>query len=81
MPQRPVKWARVKEIDRRTKVGTAAWFRRHPPRVRKLSAWRRLHMLGSHSLVREQARLRRRTPSSSMTVRQMLSSIKTLSHR
>ena len=78
---RPVKWAHLHEIDRRTRVGTPTWFRRHTVPQQKLSAYRYLHKLGSHPIVREQARLRKRNPSSSMTVRQMISASKALKPR
>lgn len=44
----------LKEIDYRTHVGTEAWKRRHPPRIRKLSALRRAHMLEEHPEFKQQ---------------------------
>lgn len=56
---RRVKLARLSQLDRRTHVGTPAWRAAHPRSkgviaygARKLSAWRRLHALAEHSVVR-----------------------------
>lgn len=78
---RPVKWAHLSEIDKRTRVGTAAWHARHTDPQKKLSAYRYLHKLGDHTQVRLQARQRRRNPSSSMTVRQMLNAVASMKTR
>lgn len=70
-----VKWAHLCDIDYRTKVGSAAWERVHPDwRVRKLSAWRRLHdIYGSHPSVRGAAlRQGQGSPSSGMPLRKMV---------
>ena len=40
------------EIDYRTKVGTDAWNGAHPPRIKKLSALRRSHMIREHHIVK-----------------------------
>ena len=40
------------EIDHRCKVGSAAWQKRHPSKVQKLSALRRSHLLASHPEVK-----------------------------
>ena len=64
-----VRWARLSEIDRRTKVGTPAWGKRHTLPQKKLSAWRLLHVQRSHAKVSRKAGVK---PSSNMTLRQML---------
>ena len=46
-------WGSLCEIDYRTKVGSDAWYARHVPRLRRLSAWRRMHMLSQHDGVRD----------------------------
>lgn len=71
-PYRP-KWAHLHQIDRRMHVGTPAWHNRHPAwKVRKLSAWRRLHMLGSHKQVSRWGRKQGYAPSSSVPLRSMV---------
>lgn len=42
----------VSEIDYRNNVGTESWENNHPPRIQKLSALRRAHMLRKHQYVK-----------------------------
>ena len=44
--------ANVDDIDKRTKVGTAAWLNNHDEDTQRLSAWRRLHALLPHAEVK-----------------------------
>jgi hypothetical protein len=67
--QRKVRWARLTEIDRRTKVGTRAWKSRHTTKQKKLSAWRYLHVKLSHRKVQRRAGVK---PSSNMGLKRML---------
>lgn len=67
--QRKVRWARLSEIDRRTKVGTPAWKSRHTTKQKKLSAWRFLHTKLSHRKVQRRAGVK---PSSNMGLERML---------
>lgn len=74
---RPVRWARLAEIDYRCKVGTPAWVARHPRwQTRKLSAWRRLHAVAGdvkpHDKVRKKARSEGVAPSSDWPLRRMV---------
>ncbi len=39
-----VRWGKMKEVDKRIKVGSPAW-KGMPKRLRELTAWRRMHML------------------------------------
>ncbi len=57
------------EIDYRTNVGTPAWQERHPPRIRKLSAWRRAHDLRTHSGVKREMHRRGFAGPQTMTPR------------
>lgn len=82
---RKPKWAHLHEIDMRTRVGTPAWRRRNSPGARKLSAWRRLHMLPNglpqaekHTPVRAFARSKGKSPSSMLSTPQMVKRVKQL---
>jgi len=44
--------ASLDDIDKRTKVGTAAWLNNHDEDTQRLSAWRRLHALLPHSEIK-----------------------------
>ena len=44
----------IDEIDGRCKVGSEAWQRRHPPRIRKLSALRRSRQLAPNPVVKSE---------------------------
>lgn len=52
---KPVKWGHLSEIDMRTSVGSDSWKEKHPVRIQKLSAYRRLHQLTSHEEARQYA--------------------------
>lgn len=52
---KPVKWGHLSEIDMRTAVGSDAWKDKHPVRIQKLSAYRRLHQLTNHEDARQYA--------------------------
>lgn len=71
---RPVKWGHLSQINYKTKVGSEAWYASHPSaKVRKLSAYRYLHLIApGHAPVRTRARLLRRNPSSRLTTAEML---------
>ena len=73
---RTVRWGHLTEIDYRTRPGSEAWRARHPRRIQKLSAWRRLHDLRTHQTVRRHARNQGISPSSDMTVTQMLNTMR-----
>lgn len=75
---RKVRWAHLSEIDRRYHVGTPGWYKWHNSRQRKLSAWRYLHRLAPHSTVSAHGAYRGRSPSSNMTLPQMLSTARSL---
>lgn len=67
--------ASLSQIDRRTKVGSDAWFRKHSIPALWLSAWRRSHMFPAktaHGPVRHFARGRGLKPSSRMSVKHNL---------
>lgn len=67
------KWAYLHELDRRFHVGTPGWTARHPAwQVRKLSAFRRLHMLGTHRKVHNWAGRQGYGMSSSVPLRTMV---------
>jgi len=76
MARRKPKWSALSAIDRRTRVGTPAWFKAHTAGARRLSAWRRLHMLRPHASIRIAARKLGRKPSSRLHTREMLSVIR-----
>ncbi|MHA2265911.1 MAG: hypothetical protein ACXAEN_26255 [Candidatus Thorarchaeota archaeon] len=40
--------AKLNDIDKRTKVGSKAWTKKHDKETQQLSAWRRLHALLPH---------------------------------
>ena len=44
------------KIDKRTRVGTEAWKKRHDEPTQQLSAYRRLHMLMPHDEVKKIAK-------------------------
>ena len=68
-----VRWGHLFELDRRTRVGSAAWYANHPEtRLRKLSAWRCLHALARHTQIRWAARFRGVDPSSDIPLREMV---------
>ena len=72
------KWGSLDEIDYRTKVGTPAWEDAHPRwQIRKLSAWRRMHMLGTHDQVMDWAGAQ----GSSRPVRDMVRAVKRAENR
>lgn len=48
--------AKVNNIDKRTKVGTQAWYKNHDEETARLSIWRRLHMLLPHELLTQLAK-------------------------
>ncbi len=73
MPQKPVRWAHLIEIDNRCKVGSAAWFRRHTLKQQKLSAWRKLHSILTHESVSNSTAV---SPSSNMRLASMLKRIR-----
>ena len=64
-----VRWGHLHEIDYRTRVGSKAWFDRHPLRIKHLSSWRNLHRLAPHATVSTMAS---RSPSSNITLREKL---------
>ena len=77
MTRRAVKWAHLDEIDYRTSVGSPAWWSRHHLGARRLSAWRRMHMLGNHARIRWFARrILGLAPSSRITTREMVRAIR-----
>lgn len=66
-----VRWGHVNEIDRRTHVGTPAWYQIHQQtRLRHLSAWRRLHMQRPHETISRRAAQMGVSPSSDTSVPQ-----------
>lgn len=68
-----VRWAHLFELDRRCKVGSAAWYARHREwRLRKLSAWRGMHAVARHTQIRWAARRMGIKPSSDIPLRQMV---------
>ncbi len=73
--ERPVRWGHIDQIDQRCKVGSAAWFARHPQNIRLLSAWRKLHeVLGTHRKVHNT--MRPIAPSSNANLKTMLARIR-----
>lgn len=48
--------ANLDDIDKRTKVGSAAWKKKHDKETQQLSAWRRLHALLPHGDVTKLAK-------------------------
>lgn len=48
--------ANLDDIDKRTKVGSAAWENKHDTETQQLSAWRRLHALLPHEDVTQLAK-------------------------
>lgn len=76
------KWAHLHEIDKRTRVGSQAWFANNSRGARRLSAWRFLHKLtNSHSTVHTLGVSIGRDPSSRMTTREMLKQIDRLKEK
>jgi len=74
---RKVRWGHVHELRSipRVTVGAAggmqklaAGFKRAPHRLKHLSAWRRMHMLGSHASIRTYARIHGMKPSSNLKI-------------
>jgi hypothetical protein len=62
-----VRWAKLRELDRRIKIGSAT-FNKLPYRIRQLSAWRADHLSNSHRNVRAYARKKGVKPSSDITL-------------
>ncbi len=48
--------ASTDDIDKRTKVGSEAWKKKHDKETQQLSAWRRLHALLPHEDVTQLAK-------------------------
>lgn len=72
LPGKPhgIRWGVTREIDYRTRVGTPAWYAAHPPRVRKLSAWRFLHLVApGHRRVSKAGHNLGYAPSSNMPLK------------
>lgn len=44
--------ASLDDIDKRTRVGTPAWEKKHDDETKHLSAWRRLHALLPHEEIK-----------------------------
>jgi hypothetical protein len=63
------RWGRLREIDKRCKVGTEAWKARHTTPIQKLSAWRLLHLQQPHKAVSKAAGIK---PSSNMPLKKMV---------
>lgn len=67
-----VRWGHVHELDRRLHVGSTKWKERLPNRLKHLSAWRYLHLLGRHKQIQNRARRKGVKPSSDLTLRQKI---------
>lgn len=65
------KKTKVSAIDRRAKVGSAAW-KKMPADVQWLSAWRRSHMFGGHQPLQKFARAKKVKPTNKLTTKQLL---------
>lgn len=73
----PVRWASIDELDRRTRVGSAAWRTLHPAtRQKLLSAWRAMHAVAPHTRIRWYARRMGRGCSSNLTLGEMLAAMR-----
>ena len=73
----PVRWASLDEIDRRTRVGSSAWYQLHPEsRQKLLSAWRAMHAVAPHTRIRWFARRKGKGCSSTLTVGEMVAALR-----
>ena len=70
--------ASLADIDRRYKVGSEGWYKRHTLPAQWLSSWRRNHMApmagrkDAHAPVRSFARSKGLKPSSLMTIKESM---------
>lgn len=66
MSLRPVRWGRVRELDRRFRVGSPG-YQGYPNRLKHLHAWRQMHaVVGGHMPVRMAGTRAKIRPSSDM---------------